>query len=207
MVTRLEVFADITCPFTHVGLRKVAAEVEKFGGEVEVIVRAWPLEWVNGAPLESAAVEMKIAALEEQLGSGDFGGFRQDTWPGTTIPALNLAAAAFAIDAATGLAVSVALRDALFQEGKDVSDPAVLTRIAGTFHLDPPAADVDARVQADYDEGVRKGVRGSPDFWMGDEEFFCPALTLGQKDGHLTAEFDSAGFERFMARVQQVSSA
>ena len=39
-IATIEVFADITCPFTHVGLRRVAAE---FGDQVQVRVRAWPL--------------------------------------------------------------------------------------------------------------------------------------------------------------------
>lgn len=199
MATRLEVFADITCPFTHVGLRKVVAELHS---GVEVLVRSWPLEWVNSAPLEAPAAATKIAALQQQLGSDDFTGFRQDRWPVTTIPALNLAAAAFDVDASTGLAVSLALRDALFEHGQDVSDPDVLAAIAERFSLDSPATAAVARVQADYDDGKRRGVRGSPDFWVGDEEFFCPALTLGHDDSGLTAEFDTQGMARFMERVR-----
>lgn len=202
MVTRLEVFADITCPFTHAGLKKVVAELADVDGGVEVIVRSWPLEWVNGTPLEAGPVKAKITALHDQLGTGDFEGFREDAWPETTIPALNLAAAAFDVDAATGLAVSLALRDAVFEEGSDVSDPAVLADIAGQFGLAPPSAEPSSRVTADYEEGQRRGVRGSPDFWLGDEEFFCPALTLGHDDAGLTAEFDSEGLGRFMERVR-----
>ncbi len=202
MVTRLEVFADITCPFTHVGLRKVVAELD---AGVEVVVRSWPLEWINSAPLDAAAVETKISALHEQLGTDDFAGFRPDHWPTTTIPALNLAAAAFDVDAATGLAVSLALRDALFEQGQDVSDVDVLASIAQRFSLDVPGTEAIARVQADYDDGKRRGVRGSPDFWVGDEEFFCPTLTLGHDDSGLTAEFDTHGLGQFMQRVRAAS--
>ncbi len=198
----IEVFADITCPFTHVGLKKVVDELDPNDGNVEVVVRAWPLEWVNEAPLEAAAVETKVHALREQLGADAFAGFRADTWPATTIPALNLAAQAFDVDAPTGLAVSIALRDALFEDGRDISDPAVLSAIATEFGLNPPSNEVDDRVQADYDEGQRRGVRGSPDFWLGDQEFFCPALKLGHDDEGLTAEFDSDGFDAFMTRVR-----
>jgi predicted DsbA family dithiol-disulfide isomerase len=198
----IEVFADITCPFTHVGLKKVVDELDPNDGNVEVVVRAWPLEWVNEAPLEAAAVETKVHALREQLGADAFAGFRADTWPATTIPALNLAAQAFDVDAPTGLAVSIALRDALFEDGRDISDPAVLSAIATEFGLNPPSNEVDDRVQADYDEGQRRGVRGSPDFWLGEQEFFCPALKLGHDDEGLTAEFDSDGFDAFMTRVR-----
>lgn len=33
----LEVFADISCPFTHVGLAKVADEVDKLDIAVEIV--------------------------------------------------------------------------------------------------------------------------------------------------------------------------
>lgn len=202
MAIRLEVFADITCPFTHVGLRKVVQELGDLDGDVEIVIRSWPLEWVNGAPLEAAAVEAKIAALHAQLGTDDFSNFRGDTWPTTTIPALNLAAAALDIDVSTGLAVNLALREALFEEGLDVGDLVVLSSIAKQFGLEPPSIEVDARVQADYDDGQRRGVRGSPDFWLGDEEFFCPALKIGHDDDGLTAEFDAEGFGDFLDRVR-----
>ena len=202
MATRLEVFADITCPFTHVGLKRVVQQLADLDDQVEILVRAWPLEWVNGAPLEAAAVEAKIAALHDQLGTNDFSDFRVDAWPTTTVPALNLAAAAFGVNVSTGLAVSLALRDALFEEGRNVADSAVLASIASQFGLEPPSIAVDPAVQADYDEGQRRGVRGSPDFWLGDEEFFCPALRLGHDDGGLTAEFDTEGFADFMDHVR-----
>lgn len=202
MGIRLEVFADITCPFTHVGLKKVIEEFADLDGDIEIVIRAWPLEWVNGAPLEAEAVEAKIAALREQLGTDDFSNFREDAWPTTTIPALNLAAAAFDIDASTGLAVSLSLRDALFEEGLDVGDPAVLSSVAEQFGLEPPSIEVDSRVQADYEDGQRRGVRGSPDFWIGDEEFFCPALKLGHDNDGLTAEFDTEGFGDFLDQVR-----
>ncbi|RZV45665.1 MAG: disulfide bond formation protein DsbA, partial [Acidimicrobiales bacterium] len=178
MARRIEVFADITCPFTHVGLNRVVAQLETLDREVELVVRAWPLEWVNGVPLDADAVSMKVGVLTEQLGVQDFSGFRADTWPSTTIPALNLEAAAFEVSAETGLQVSLAIRAALFTEGQDVSSPDVLARIAERFGLDAPSTEVHPRVQADYHEGQRRGVRGSPDFWAGSQEFFCPSLAL-----------------------------
>lgn len=206
MANTLEVFADITCPFTHVGLKRVVAEIEHLDEDVEIIVRAWPLEWVNGEGLDAAAVTVKIAALRDQLGSGGFAGYRKDTWPASTISPLNLAADAFDVDAATGLAVSIAIRDALFEEGRDVGDPTVLAAIADRFGLPAPEADANERVRADYAEGQRRGVRGSPDFWVGDDEFFCPALTLGHDDSGLTAEFDAEGLDRFLDRVRAPTS-
>jgi 2-hydroxychromene-2-carboxylate isomerase len=94
----------------------------------------------------------------------------------------------------------------LFEEGKNIGDLVLLASIATQFGLAPPSTEVDPRVQADYDEGKRRGVRGSPDFWLGDEEFFCPALRLGHDDDGLTAEFDTEGFATFMERVRRTST-
>ena len=49
----LEVFADVCCPFTHVGLRRIVRRRAELGrDDVVLVVRAWPLELVNGVPLD-----------------------------------------------------------------------------------------------------------------------------------------------------------
>ena len=179
-MTIVEVFADITCPFTHVGLKQVVEHVADMSEPADVVVRAWPLEWVNGAPLAVDAVLTKAAALTEQLGVDDFSGLRADRWPATTIPALNLAAAAYDRDAGTGLAVSLALRAALFEQGLDVDDDEVLATIAAEHGLDAPARDPRPEVAADYELGQTRGVQGSPHFFVGPDGYFCPALDLGR---------------------------
>lgn len=201
MTPRLEVFADITCPFAHVGLRKVAG----IAADLAPIVRAWPLEWVNDEPLTAEAVGTEIDALRTQLGVDAFAGFDPHAWPSSTVPALNLAASAYAIDAVAGFRVSLAVRDALFEEGLDVSDPTVLSRLAARHGLDPPSPEPAPSVEADYTEGIRRGVRGSPDFWIDSHEFFCPALTVGHDDAGLTVAFDDAGLEDFLRRVETLS--
>ena len=201
-MTTVEVYADITCPFTHVGLKRVVQHVSDMSEPAEVIVRAWPLEWVNGAPLDLEAVLVKAAALTDQLGVDDFSGLRADAWPATTIPALNLAASAYERDAATGLAVSLDLRSALFERGENVGDLDVLARIAAAHDLAPPATETSATVQIDYDGGRERGVKGSPHFFVASDDFFCPALDLGHDaDGHLTARFDADMLAEFFARI------
>jgi 2-hydroxychromene-2-carboxylate isomerase len=201
-MTTVEVFADITCPFTHVGLKRVIDHVAEMDTPAEVIVRAWPLEWVNGSPLNVDAVVMKSVALTEQLGVDDFSGLRADAWPATTIPALNLAASAYQRDAETGLAVSLELRAALFEHGEKIDDPAVLARIAAAHDLNPPPTEPSASITADYEDGKRRGVKGSPHFFVAADDFFCPALDLGRDDeGHLTARFDAGMLAEFFARI------
>jgi predicted DsbA family dithiol-disulfide isomerase len=202
MASQVEVFADITCPFTHVGLEQVCRHVAEMSEPCDVIVRAWPLEWVNGTPLDIEAVIVKAAALSEQLGVDDFAGLRADRWPSSTIAALNLAASAYERDAATGLAVSLELRAALFEHGVDVGDPDALALIAAAHHLAAPSSTADAAVRSDYELGQARGVKGSPHFFVGADGFFCPALDLGHDlDGHLTARFDADMLAEFFARI------
>ena len=198
----VEVYADITCPFTHVGLKRVVQHVNEMAEPAQVIVRAWPLEWVNGTPLDLDAVLVKAQALTEQLGIDDFAGLRADAWPTTTIPALGLAAIAYEHDVTTGLAVSLELRAALFERGENVGDTDVLAEIAAAHGLPTPTGATSVAVQADYDGGRTRGVRGSPHFFVASDDFFCPALDLGHdSDGHLTARFDADMLADFFARI------
>ena len=184
----IEVFADITCPFAHVGLKEVVRHVAAMDHPIDVIVRAWPLEWVNGSPLDADAVAVKARALDEQLGVHEFSGLRADRWPATTVPALNLAASGYERDAVTGLAVSLELRAALFEEGVDIADGDELGSIAAAHDLARPDTQPSDAVRHDYDEGQARGVQGSPHFFVGNDGFFCPALDLGKdSQGHLTA--------------------
>ena len=204
MASTIEVFADVTCPFTHVGLKQVVRHVADMDNPVDVVVRAWPLEWVNGAPLAADAVVVKAQALDQQLGVHDFSGLRADRWPATTIPALNLAAEAYERDAATGLAVSLELRAALFEHGVDIADRDALGLIAAAHHLALPTTEASDAVRRDYDDGSARGVQGSPHFFVGSDGFFCPALDLGHDaQGQLTARFDSAMLSEFFARIER----
>ncbi len=207
MTTTIEAFADISCPFTHVGLKVIAAEIDSIDTDLDLHVRAWPLEWVNKSPLDGDAVAAKVAALEAQLDVDYFAGFRRDRWPHTTIPALNLADAGHQRDPATGVAIGLRLRSLLFEEGRDISDESVLAEVAAAFELPNPGTVASAGVEADYAEGIRRGVRGSPDFWVEGREFFCPSLEIGHDtDGRLTAVFDANGLRQFVGSLQAPSS-
>jgi predicted DsbA family dithiol-disulfide isomerase len=207
MTAIIEAFADITCPFTHVWLKVVAAEIEHLDTPVDLRVRAWPLEWVNGSPLDADGVDVKVGLLRTQLGVDYFPGFRRDRWPHTTIPALNLADAAYDRDGSTGFEVSLRLRGLLFEDGRNIADQEVLAEVADAFGLPTPGTDATAGVKADYEEGKRRGVRGSPDFWVEGQEFFCPSLEIGHDaDGSLTATFDDSGIRRLVRSIETTSS-
>ncbi len=203
-MTLVEVFADITCPFTHVGLREIVRELDS---STDIVVRAWPLEWVNGAPLDAIGVQVKIDALRSQLDLDAFRGFCPQRWPTTTVPALNLVAAAYAEGSAVGLNVSLAVREALFEQGRDIANPAMLAELAAERGLSAPDLSPSWQVRDDYAEGRRREVTGSPDFWLGGEEFFCPSLDLDHDAvGDLRASFDTNGLARFISRVRDFAA-
>lgn len=111
MSDRIEVFADVWCPFTHVGLRMVLEARSKAGREdMAVVVRAWPLELVNGAPMDPHKTGANAAALREQLVPGMFANVDAPTFPTSTLDALDLVSRAYALSAGAGEQASPSLR-------------------------------------------------------------------------------------------------
>jgi predicted DsbA family dithiol-disulfide isomerase len=196
----VEVFADVGCPFTHIGLRRFVERRAQLGrDDVRLWVRAWPLEIVNGKPLDPHFIAEEIDEIRPQVATDLFGGFVESAFPDTTMPAMALAALAYDRDLATGELVSLAVRDAVFEHGDDVTDPAVLAAIADAYDLDAEAID-PARVQADHTEGVERGVVGSPHFFTLDGAFFCPSLDVSRNEhGQLQVVPDAAAFDAFVA--------
>ena len=198
----VEVYADIGCPFTHVGLLRFVEARRERGSDALLVVHAWPLELVNGKPLDPAFIAEEVEEIRPQVGGELFSGFDPTAFPASSIPAMALASAAYASDPATGEAVSLELRDLLFEQGRDVADPAVLTAVAADHGLeyDPGAADEHMEtVAADHARGRELGVIGSPHFLTPSGGFFCPALEVGRdSDGHLRVHADPEGFDHFL---------
>ena len=167
------------CPFTHVGLRRLSEARHQRGIARPLRVRAWPLEWINGTPLGADLLAREIEALREDVAPDLFAGFDAALFPLTSIPALGLAAAAYAVDDTTGAAMSMALRDALFEQGENIADPDVLCDIGRRFDLDLPDRETSERaVRSDWERGKERGVQGSPHFFVGDTGWFCPSLDI-----------------------------
>lgn len=130
-MTMIEVFADVTCPFTHVGLRRFVDRRAELGRrDVTLLVRAWPLEIVNGQPLDPHFIADEIDEIRRQIEPTLFEGFTEASFPSSSLPALTLAAAANDQDTATGEQVSLALRNLLFEQGIDIADIEVLSDLA-----------------------------------------------------------------------------
>jgi predicted DsbA family dithiol-disulfide isomerase len=195
----IEVFADVACPFTHAGLRRFVERRHALGrDDVALRVRAWPLEIVNGHPLDAQFIAEEIDDLRAQVAAELFTGFDETSFPATSLPALALAAAAYDQDIGTGERVSLALRDELFERGTDIADHDVLERLADAHGVPVDLADT-RRVLEDHAEGVARGVIGSPHFFTPAGSFFCPALDVERDSrGHLRITADG-GFDEFMA--------
>ena len=198
----VEVFADVVCPFTHVGLRRlVSKRAELDRHDVALWVRAWPLELVNEEPLSAALVAEEINALRELVAPELFTGFDPDRFPSSSLPALALASSAYAHGVEVGEQVSLALRTALFERGRDLADPAEVATIGQSFDLEYPGSAGEQSVLEDWNEGRRRGVLGSPQFFVGGEAFFCPTLTIAHVGDSLRVTLDQEGFDAFLASV------
>ena len=85
-VTIIDVYADILCPFAHVGLRTVVRRRMELGrGDVMLRVRAWPLELVNGHALDRSATAEHVVELREQVACDLFAGFDADNFPSSSL--------------------------------------------------------------------------------------------------------------------------
>jgi len=180
----IEVFADIWCPFAHVGLRIVLAERERRGRtDVPLVVRSWPLELVNGAPMNPERTAEHVHHLREQLVPDLFIDFDPSHFPTTTLPALALVRGAYRVSNQLGEIASLAVRDELFERGHDIADRAVLNALAARLGI-PEADDSDrSGVIADWEDGKQRGVVGSPHFFCGEHAAFCPSLQITKVDG------------------------
>ena len=195
----IEVFADIWCPFTHVGLHRLLDRRAEVGANFMVHVRAWPLELVNRAPLDPFVTAQKVATLRAQVAPDLFARFDPERFPETTLPALALAGAAYEKSLLAGERASMLLRDALFEHGLNVSQARVLESVAAMVGIARSAAALDP-ILDDWNEGRRRGVIGSPHFFVDGEGFFCPSLHIAHVDGALEVTPDMEAFDAFVLR-------
>ena len=200
-MTTIEVFSVVWCPFAHVGLRTLVARRQAAGrADLPLRLRAWPLELVNQAPQDPAVAAAHVADLRAQVAPGLFAGFDPNTFPRTTLPALALTHAAYRVSDAVGEALGLALRTALFEEGREISDPAVLAAIAGRLGVQGPATAADHEaVLGDWREGDQRRVQGSPHLFCGARSAFCPSLDIAKDaDGDLHVRPDPAALDEFL---------
>jgi predicted DsbA family dithiol-disulfide isomerase len=195
----IEVYADLWCPFSHVGLRAAVAQRAAAGrDDVLLRVRPWPLELVNGAPMEPAKAAANAAALREQVAPALFAQVDVEHFPRSTLEALALVEAAYRQDPKLGEAASLRLRDALFEEGRDLSDAVVLAELAAELGIGLVEEADRAAIGRSLTEGRARGVVGSPHFFCGDRDVFCPLLEISRSDGELELRARAAELAGFL---------
>lgn len=199
----VDVYADVSCPFAHFSLRRFVERRRQAGAEhVQLWVHAWPLELANGEPLAAGKVADEIADLRAQVAGDLFDGFDPTAFPPSTVAILGTATLAYQHGADIGEAFNLAIRDALFEQGRPVGDPDVLAEIAARFDLEvPDRAAARAAVDADFAEGQRRGAIGSPYFIVDGSPFFCPTLDIERQGEHLRIDIDDTELDRFIDRA------
>lgn len=191
-------YADVWCPFAHVGIRRVAERRDAAHADAVLRVRPWPLELVNGRPMDAAFIGEEVVDIRAQVAPDLFAQFDEHAFPTTTMPALALVEVAYEVDLPTGERASLAVRDALFEQGRDVGQADVLASIAAELGIGPVQPAHHEAVIAAWHEGQQRGVVGSPHFFTPNGAFFCPALDIARVDGHLRIRAKAGMFDEFV---------
>jgi predicted DsbA family dithiol-disulfide isomerase len=197
----IELFADVRCPFAHVGLRRLVQRRDAGEMDFTLRIRAWPLELVNDAPLDAELIGEEIEALREQVAPDLFTGFSVAAFPETSLPALAMTGAAYARGPEVGERVALGLRWALFEDGRDLARTDVLAELAERWGAPFTSDTGGAGVVADWSDGQARGVIGSPHFFLAGEGYFCPVLDISREDGRLRIVDNRPVFDEFVRRA------
>ncbi|HTE68384.1 MAG TPA: DsbA family protein [Actinomycetes bacterium] len=170
----LTVFSDLHCPWAYVfsiRLRRARAGV----GQPPVAWRCWPLELVNerGTPWDSLSQEIPVLT---QLEPDHFAPPRRETWPSTLLPAMEALKVAGELGGPQAAdRFDEVARRAFFLDRRDLSIRPTLLDLAAGAGLDREAFQVAfdggghrRGVIADWQEGRRRGVEGSPHAFLPD---------------------------------------
>ena len=195
----IEVFADLWCPFAYVGLTAARSTIDALGHhEVALWVRSWPLELINGTPMDPDKAAGNAADLRDSVAPTLFCSVDTEHFPTTTLPGLALIHSAYERNPELGERASFLIRHALFDEGRDISDPQVLGELSGELGLGVVTAHDRAGVASEYAEGQRRGVIGSPHFFCGSNDHFCPSLEISHLEGVRQIQLQAAELTAFL---------
>jgi predicted DsbA family dithiol-disulfide isomerase len=191
--------ADVVCPFAYVGIRRLIAARDNADADVALRVHPWPLEWVNGVAVTAAEAAEDVEALRTALAPDLFLGFDPTTFPTSSIPAFGLVEVAYASSERLGEVISVTVREAVFEHGRDISQKPVLDEIAARFGIVPPdAVAAEAAVRDEWRLGRERGVVGSPHFFVDERSIFCPSLDIERADEHLVVHLAEDSMRDFL---------
>jgi predicted DsbA family dithiol-disulfide isomerase len=179
----LTVFSDLHCPWAYVfsiRLRRARTGL----GQPPVAWRCWPLELVNERGTHWDTVSQEVPVLA-QLEPDHFAPPRRETWPSTLLPAMEALKVAGELGGPQAAdRFDEAARRAFFLDRRDLSIRPALVDLAVESGLDRDDF-LDAfdggghrrSVIADWQEGRRRGVEGSPHaFLPGGSAVFNPGI-------------------------------
>ena len=190
-------FADISCPWAHAAVYRWREARARLGltGDLELDVRAFPLELINEESTPRRTVEAEIpvvGAMEPEAGWQVWQG-PSDDWPVTTLPALEAVYAAKRQGLAASADLDRALRLALFRDSRNISMHHEIMEVAASV----PGLDADAlaellergeaKSEIFDDLEVAKGsrVQGSPHFFLPDgTDEHNPGVTVSWEGEH-----------------------
>ena len=169
------------------------------GDNTAIVVRSWPLELVNEAPMDPAKAKSNCDALREQVAPDAFAGVNVDNFPNSTRDALTLTAHAYKMSPELGEQAAFRVREALFEEGRNIGDRVVLDDLAQELGIVKYYDPSHNAVRADWEEGKKRGVIGSPHFFHGAQGTFCPSLQMTREAATgLTINTDTARLQQFL---------
>ena len=193
-------FADMSCPFVYVGLRRLLEARDTRGSNARIRVRAWPLEWINGRQLAPQLVAAEIAKIREKVAPHLFAGFEPSRFPDSTIDALGLAAAAYGRDVQTGEQVSLRVREALFEEGGISPTTRSCARSGAGSASSRCPGPWPPTSSAPIGSADRLEVCAvHPTSSSGTRSWFCPALRIRHEGSDFDISVDSSSLDDFYA--------
>jgi predicted DsbA family dithiol-disulfide isomerase len=170
------VWSDILCPWAHVAVHRLLAARRQAGLDDELVVdhRALPLELLGDGPLPEATVRAAAEVLAGHEPGAGWGG-PGDPWPVTSFAPLAAVQAAKALGVAAAERLDLALRRALFGDGRCVSLYPVVLDVADDAGLDRSALLVELRsgrpaaaVWSMAEEAAAARITTSPTVALGD---------------------------------------
>ncbi len=186
MPLRVDYYASLNSPWTHLGAARIEAMTAKHGASL----RVWPVDFgtvfaaSGGLPLPKRAPQRQAYRLMELPRWRDHLGIpihvQPKYFPANEKPA---ACCVIAVRETMGDAPAIALAHrvlkALWQEEKDTGDPATLAELIRDVGLDPEAVTAlgpeprwAAMRDADTQAALARGVFGAPSYVIGDEIFW-----------------------------------
>lgn len=189
----LAVYSDIGCAWARLAVHRILRARARLGldGRVTLEHRTFPLELVNRRPTPKPILDAEAAVLAGLDEDVDWRAWRApvDTYPVTTVPALEAVQAVALVNVDAAEALDLALRDAMFQHGRCISIVPVIVEIAaGIAGLDVEALEL-ALAAGTARSRVRlapEGVQGSPHVVLPDgRDVFNPGLRVRVLASHI----------------------